>query len=341
MTDQRIVDFRDALRADDAGESIDGFDGFDAAVDEQAKRESVLRDVARGIIARVPPAQPLHQTAQQYLQAVADAQETRLKAKYDFALYLEDGPSADAVADRVDAVIETTDAVEQVGTELRESGGDIDLPPALGVVGPNAITVPKGGFIHAEYTATNLGTTSVSDVEVSLDGYDLSANPTTIDSLASGANAAVIVSGPADETAEAPLVVSVGSAVARTDLRIIDKAGYLERALAVLEDVANRVNDVAESDDGNKNGGKPDLKGLQNKIKTVRKRIEKLADDVESGKRKGVDKRIRAIINLVGAFINQVHGLGNEQLSDRNESILSSDAAAVIDELAAATEAEV
>lgn len=341
MTDDRIVDFRDALRDGDTAGAVDGFDGFDAAVDDQANRESALRDVARGVIARTPPDEPAHQAAQGFLRAVNDAQGARTKAKYDFALHLEGGPSAADVADRVDAVLDTTDAVETAAGDLREEADGIDLPPALSVTGPSALLVPKGTSIEAEYTASNVGVTPASDLDVTLDGYDgVSASPDAIDSLTAGADATITVSGPADETVEAPLVVSVGAESARTDLRVLDKAGFLDRALTVLDEVQQRLERVSDDADGK---GNSDFRGLENKLRTARNRIEKLKKEAESGGGKGrgksLDERIRSTMKLLGAFINQAEGLSPRQLSSQDAAVLAGDAGEVIDELETATRA--
>ncbi|PSP80819.1 hypothetical protein BRC81_01665 [Halobacteriales archaeon QS_1_68_20] len=348
MTDDRILAFRDALRSGDSASAVDSFDGFDDAVDDQANRESALRDVARGVVARTPPDDPAHQAAQQFLQAVNQAQQARVKAKYDFALHLEGGPDADDVADRVDAVVDTTDAVDSAAGDLQDEAGDVDLPPSLAVTGPSALLVPKGTAIDAEYTAENLGVTEATDLAVTVEGYDVAVDPAAIDALLAGEATTLAVTGDADEAVEAPLIVTVGSETARTDLRVVDKAGFLDRALTVLDEVEERLDRVDDDDGGNGKGGKGNgksgIQGLHNKVDTARKRIEKLIDRLESGGKgkggKSVDNRIRSTMQLLGAFINQAEGLSGNQLSAQDAAVLAGDAGEVIDELDAATRAE-
>lgn len=363
MTDDRILAFRDRLRDGDTAGAIEGFDGFDAAVDEQAARESALRDLARGVITRVEPGEPAHEAAQEFLRDVSTAQDARVKAKYDFALHLENGPSAESVADRVETVVETTAAVDEQADELRDRSGDVDLPPSLTVTGPGGVRVPKGEPVEAEFVAANLGVTAASDLSVRLDGYDLDVSPGAIDSLAAGEERALAVTGAADEAVETAVTVGVGSASASAELRVLDKAGFLEVALVVLGDVEERLARIRETADddggpgaGNGNGrgddgAEPGLTGLENKLDTATQRVERLAERADgggpgagngngNGNGDSLDQRIRAVMNLLGAFINQVEGLEGGQLTGQDASVLANDATQVIDELALATRAE-
>lgn len=63
-----------------------------------------------------------------------------------------------------------------------------------------------------------------------------------------------------------------------------------------------------------------------------RKRIEA----VKSSSGGSVSNEIKSIQKLMGAFINQVHGWGKNNISDQNQAVLANDAGGVVDELAAA-----
>lgn len=343
MTDNRIITFRDLLRNGDAAEAIDQFDEFDAAVEQQANRESALRDIARGIIARVQPDAPAHATAQQFLQTVTDAQQARIKAKYDFALYLQGGPSAESVADRVNDVISTTDAVEKTAEQMRNYGSEISLPSVLSLSGPGDITTTAGSTIEETYTVTNVGVSDANNVEVTLDGYELSIEPVSIDSLSPGDSVVLSVSGPASEVTEAPVVVSAGAASTRTGLNILDSNGHLDRALITISDIENHLGALSEGDDKPKkkekrNGKSKKYNGLKNKINEARKQIEIIQEQIKSTENESVSAELESVRELMGAFINQIHGLGKTHLSDRDEAVLASDATKVIDELAAAAQ---
>ncbi|WP_435320391.1 CARDB domain-containing protein [Haloarchaeobius sp. TZWSO28] len=359
MSDSRVVAFKESLVQGDTAAAIDRFDGFDDAVDEQERREGALRDVARGLIARTPPGDASHAAAQQFLRNVSTAQQARLKAKYDYALYLQGGPSAEAVADRVDTVITATETVDKAAERMRETGSDVPLAPALTLDGPRDVLAQVGSSIEATYTLSNIGTSAAGGLEVSLDGYDLSVAPSTVESLAPGESAEVTVSGTATEAASEPLVVSVGAQTARTGINILDGDGHLDRALLVLDDITDYLDAIApdesEQEETGGNGGKgkknksgtgangnggpsKGYNGLVEKVATAREQIETIRQQIESGDDESVETDIESVQRLMGAFINQTHGWGKTHLSDRSEALLAADAGRVIDELAAAAE---
>lgn len=341
MVDERVVEFRDALRAGDAAAIVEAFDGFDAAVDTQEARERAVRDVARGIIARSPPDAQEHQSAQQFLRAVSDAQEARISAKYDFALYLQEGPSADRVADSVDRVIETTAAVEDAINAVRDDGRDLMVPPALSVTGPNDVEVASGEAFEAEYTVRNVGVSPAGGLDVAVEGPDLSATPGEIESLGPDETATVTVSGSVDETTERPLVLTVGAATVRSTVVVLDERSHLERALTIIEEIEAQIDALGDEKDGGspQGGNASGLDGLREKLVTARERITEIMEALDGDTGRPVDKQIDAASRLMGAFVNQTHGLGNRQLADRTEALLAHDAGRAIDELRAAAEA--
>lgn len=365
MNDDRLTAFRDALREGDTAAAVERFDAFDDAIDAQATRESSLRTVARELITIVPPTQPAHKAAQQFIDRVATAEQARLEAKYSFGLHVENGPDAASVADSVDSVIQTTESVneasEAVQTEARAIGGDFQ--PAYAVFGPTDRIVPLGSDVSVSYTVENVGAVAVDAKPVELDGYDLSVTPASTPELAPDETTTVTASGTADERAEAPLTLQVGSKVARTSFNVLAKRDFLDNALTVLGTIRDRLDRIGErSDDdggngngngggngngngngggnGNGNGGQPGLQGLINKVETATTRIEKIIERLSSGKGRRADKRIGAVANLLGAFVNQVEGLSKQQLSSEDTAVLAGDAGRVIDRLETAIEAD-
>lgn len=334
MTDDDVIAFREALRQGDTAAAIDRFDGFDDALSRQSNHESAIRDAVRGIIAKVPKNRPVHDAAKQYLQAVFYAQQARIEAKNDFLLHLEGGPDAEAVAKKVNTVIETNDTVQQAESDVR-SAGNVPVPALVAVYGPSNLLVPKGQTVEATYIAENVGFNAASDLDVTVEGYDLTPNPTEITQLPANERNEIGVSGPANTKTNTIITVQVGNKSTQTRLQVLDKSGYLDQSLHLLGQLEDRIENV--KNDGS--GGFPEIRGLEGKLRTARKRIEKLINDIESGKQNEINNRIRSVINLIEAFINQVEGLSNQQLSDQNEAILTEDAKEFISALETAIQA--
>jgi hypothetical protein len=349
VSDARIQAFRDALREDDHADAVAGFDAFADALAAQDRREGALRSLARGLNARTD-SDAAQAAAQEYLDVVGDAQQLRLQSKYDFMLYLEGGPSADDVADKVDAVITAHDAVAAAAADLREYGDAVDLPPLVGVFGPDELVVPKGSTIDATYTVENVGTSEVGSLDVTVEGYDLSASPTSVGPLAATESADVSVAGTADEAGEFPVVVRASTGDAgesrRTSLAVLDTADYLERAVVTIGDVREQLDQIRQGSGKGKSGGVPN--GLVSKLDTAEQRIEQIQAVLDSGGNgkggngkggNGIDQRIGAVANLVDAFGNQARGLGGNRLSERRAAMLQGDASEIVGLLEAAIEA--
>lgn len=247
----------------------------------------------------------------------------------------------------------STEAVETAAERMRAAGADRSLPPALSLSGPSDITVSVGSAIDATYTVTNVGLSTATDIAVTLEGYDLSISPSSVESLPAGETAELTLSGVATEPTESLLVISAGAETARASLDVLDEDGHLDRALAIIGDIEDRLGRIADAADDNsspdkdkgktkgKGKNKPKgkdkrqsngINGLQEKLTTARKRIEA----VKSSASGSVSNEIKSIQKLMGAFINQVHGWGKNNLSNRNEAVLTNDAGGVVDELAAA-----
>ena len=364
MTDERLTAFRDALRAGDTRAAVERFDAFDAAIDAQADRESALRSLASELVSRLPPTQPGHKAGQAFIEQVAAAEQARLETKYAFGLHVENGPDAASVADAADQVIETTEQVNDTSDQLRENADDVpvEFNPAYAVFGPGDQVVPLGSDISLSFTVENVGVTEVEPKSVEVNGYELAVSPERTPVLQPEETATITLTGTADERSEAPLTVQVGVETARVSLNVLAKQDFLENALTVLGTVRERLERIGDDADsgnggngnggngngnggnggngnggnGNGNGGQPGLPGLVAKIEQAESRIEQLT----TGNVRQVDKRIEAVIDLLGAFTNQVEGLSTQQLTNQDAAVLVSDADRAIETLETAIEAK-
>ena len=249
MTEDRIRELRDALRADDPKAAVRRLDDYDDALERRGKREDGLRRLARGVLARTSDSDEANQIAQEFVTTHTDAEQTRIQSKLDFMLYLKGGRPAAEVADRIDTVIETTEEVEQLETALREKGTDVSIPPALAVIGPAQKDVPKGESFELSYEVENLGVSEISNLDVEIEGYDVSVSIDTIATLAPTESETLTVSGSADESTTTMLSVDVGGERVDTGLNILDKAGYLEQSLRLLDQLEEQVRELDIGDD--------------------------------------------------------------------------------------------
>ncbi len=337
MSDERIVAFRDALRDSDPTEVVERFDRFDAAIEDQEKREAALQNVARGLVAHVAADEPANQTAQQFFRTANKAQQARLEAKFDYLLYLQGGPSAEAVAQKVDAALSATEQVETIATQLRDYSLDISLPSTLGLTGPSSIIVEAGSVVDATFTVTNVGGSSAEDIEVGLTGEEnLSIEPRSIASIDPGKSVSITVTGTVDEPTESPLIVSADEASARASLEVIDENGYFERALRILDEIEEQLELLSADDDPEDDAPEDVLEGLENKIQRAQTRIADVRGEIGNRPAHALANRVQSIQQLLGAFMNQIDGLSNAHLSDRTKAVLSSDAELAIEALAAA-----
>ncbi len=144
------------------------------------------------------------------------------------------------------------------------------------------------------------------------------------------------MTGTVDEPTESPLIVSADEASARASLEVIDENSYFERALRILDEIEDLLNGLSAGNGPEDDLPKNALNGLENKIGTARTRIEDIREEIGRRPSNALANRVQAVQRLLGAFINQVQGLSNAHLSDRNEAVLSSDAELAIEALAAA-----
>lgn len=334
MNDARIVAFRDALADGDHVSAIERFDDYDDALDSQSIRERALRNLARGIVAHTDADSSDNRAAQELVRVITDAQQARIKSKFEFMLYLEGGPDAEHVAGRVQDVLDAHESVATAEERIRSLDADVSLPVLLGLYGPRSLVVPKGTTFDATYTIENVGITDASDLDVLVQGYDVSVDPSTIESLAVDASADITVTGDADRAADTFLLVNVGSESSRTALVVLAKADYLDQTLAQLDRFEATL---AELDEVLHRPIRP----FQRKIGTVRRELESMQTDLENGRigARRVNNEIHAVNSQLGGLYGLVNSL--QQVSAVKRESLKSELDAVGDLLDEATEAAI
>lgn len=355
MSIEAVHRFRDALASGDTAAAIDTFDDVHATLSTQADRESALRDVARAVLAQVPPADPAHDAASNFVEAVFHARQARIEAKQDFALHLSGGPTAEAVAAKADRVIDSIDTVEARADDLRDaaSGTDVSATPSIALSATSTVRAPKGTDLSFSGTVENVGLAAASDVEVTVSGYDVAVSPSTLDSIQPGEAQQIELAGAAAEAGESVVTIRAMNATAQSTIVVLSKADYVRQAIDLIEGLQSTLEELAErrgngtgSGQGNgsgngKNGSSSALpKGLSKKLGTAHSRLSTLESRLEDGRAKSPDEKLLSTAKLLGAFINQTSGLAPNQLSASAQAILEADAAQIVDVLHTATVAE-
>lgn len=337
---------RTALQNGDTTEAINLFDGFDGELRRVSEQESAVLDAAREIIAKVPDNRPAHAAAKQYVESLFVARQSRTEAKNDFLLHLEGGPSGPSVAEKVDAVLSARKTTKEREDALRDAGS-VPVSDILQLSGPKRIMMPKGIEASQDYTLLNVGFGTASDVSVTVSGYDLTVQPTSIDALESNQSTTLTVSTPAATEVSTTFTLSANSVSNKFRIQVLSKSDYLERATDLIATLEDRLDSVETKDSKGKNGSGSGeqkspkyVKGLRRKLESARKRIGKIERHLSKQGDKPTNNKIRDVINVLDAFINQVEGLSHRKVDERTQAILEQDATEVIDELETAIVAE-
>lgn len=244
MTDERIVAFGDALRSGDVNAAISKFDGFDEALDQLSEREREIRDIARKILTRSSSGQSANDTAQKFLKEVTTAQQARIEAKQDFLLYLKGGPSGDAVAEKVDAVISANQSVQDTIAELRDRAEGFGIGAVLQIAGPDIKTAPKGESIALEYTVANIGVESASGLTVSTEGPVSDVSP-SIERVDPGSEKLLTVELYSPPEGESSVRLIIGDSTANTRILVRDATAYLDRFRPEFDETKSEIDEVA------------------------------------------------------------------------------------------------
>lgn len=371
MTENGLVRLKRALEAGRVADALDLYDAAQSTIGDQESRERALQKLARGIIARTDSSAQANVAARQFTKTVGVADQARIGFHVGFASFAGGNLSADQLASKVNSVIDAHDTVDQRAETMVDAASGVSLPPTVGVFGPGDAAVPKGETVSLEFTAENLGTVDVTGLDVSVEGYDLSASPTTVESLTAGESTTVSVSGPASEAGSFSVAVRLAGESAgdtgTVGLTVLDRGDFLDRALETLHDLLETVRALsADSSGGNaggnggkggnggnggnggKNGGGNSSKngdgnggvaGLENKVRTAIDRIEKLRDG-RGANGKSVVERIESVRQLLDAFRNQTEALSGSRIPSQRAAVLRHDAGQAMSLLAMAAEAE-
>lgn len=331
MTDHNptLSTFRKTLRDGNVAAAMQQFDSVEAALQEQEAVERTVQTVARGTIARTPPSDQANTIAQEFVAEAFQAEQRRLSFNLGFLSFAGGNLSAAELADRVDRVIEIHEQVNATAEELRAKKGEVPLPLLLSLTGSSTVASAKGGSVEREYTLENFGNTAIEDISVSVDGYDLAASPTEVETLGADDAVSITLAGATAKAGEFTVALEASgdgaSDTVNLTLTVRDKQGFLDRALATIEEVKPQVEALDT-------GGRPPRggsagNGLLNKLTTAEKRLNRIQSQLERGppSAKAIDNEIEAVINLVETCSKQVEGLKGSQLSAETAGLLRHD----------------
>lgn len=340
LTENGLQKLKAALEDGRIADALNLYDDAEATIGNQESRERTWQKLSRGVLARTDTSAQANSAARQFTQTVGAADQSRIAFHVGFMSFAGGNLAPDEMAAKAEAVIDSHETVVSRAETMIETASGVSLPPTVGVFGPNDAAVAKGDRVDLSFTAENLGTLSVTDLDSSVEGYDLDASPEIVASLDAGESVEISISGTASEagTFSVALRLSGESAedTATVALTVLDREDLLGRTLETLRDLQTTVEALtAERDDGNGDGG---LSGLENKVETAVKRVEKLRD--QSGGGKSTTNRIESVSDLLGAFQNQTEALSGSSVPAQRAAVLHHDAGQAISLLERAADAE-
>ena len=303
--------------------------------------EQAMRAVTRGILATTDASTQASTAAQQFVQAATQAQQARLTFHLWFVSYMGGNISTDQFLARVDHVIEAHDTVADRAADVHDYKGEATLPLLLSLTGPEQRVVPKGNAFTTDYTLTNIGTRAVEGITGSTTVDVFEVSPTALDTLAADESTRLTLSGTATEAGKIPIQIRVTADLITESqqlaLTVLDKEGYLEQALADLDELQSKVTALKSSESAL---DQATIEGLSNKLQTAEtqlKQIQRVSGGPSSVK--AVNNQLGRVIELLEAFNNQVHGLMPSQLPVVRGAMFIHDAEEVNDQLEGAISA--
>lgn len=351
LTENGLQKLKAALEDGRIADALNLYDDAEATIGNQESRERTWQKLSRGVLARTDTSAQANSAARQFTQTVGAADQSRIAFHVGFMSFAGGNLAPDEMAAKAEAVIDSHETVVSRAETMIETASGVSLPPTVGVFGPNDAAVAKGDRVDLSFTAENLGTLSVTDLDSSVEGYDLDASPEIVASLDAGESVEISISGTASEagTFSVALRLSGESAedTATVALTVLDREDLLGRTLETLRDLQTTVEALtAERDDGNRRSGPSKgngngdggLSGLENKVETAVKRVEKLRD--QSGGGKSTTNRIESVSDLLGAFQNQTEALSGSSVPAQRAAVLHHDAGQAISLLERAADAE-
>jgi hypothetical protein len=352
MFTEQLQRLRNELADDDRSRVLDLTDPVMDALEATRTREAAYDKVAQHV--RASADGDAHSVADDYLGAVAEAEERRSEAIQTVMRYLSGEVTGETAASAVDDAIDAENRLGDATDALDGAKGDVSVPPILAVTGTETLEIPKGTDASETYTVSNLGTEVAADVTVSVDGdLSLSVSPTAVGRLAPEEEATVTLSGSPTDEGQHNVRLSassghVGDVLVVTAV-VADKGDYVERARTQVQTLRRTVAGIREDTDGGngKNGrdkgnGENGLQGVENKLRTIENRLQKAQRQLERGRTpaNAVDNQLGAAINELEAVQNQVDGLRPQQISSGDATLVVNDAEKTVTTLEIAQRAD-
>lgn len=353
MFTEQLQRLRNELADDDRSGVLNLTDPVMDALEATRIREAAYDKVAQHV--RASADGDAHSVADDYLDAVSEAEKRRGEAIQTVMRYLSGETTGEAAASAVDDAIDAENQLGDTTDALDGAKGDVSVPPILAVAGTETLEIPKGTDVSETYTVSNLGTEVAGDVTVSVDGdLSLSASPTAVGRLAPEEEATVTLSGSPTDEGQHNVRLSassghVGDVLVVTAV-VADKGDYVERARTQVQTLRRTVAGIRDDADGgngkNGNRGKGNggngLQGVENKLRTIDNRLEKTQRQLERGRTpaNAIDNQLGAAINALEAVQNQVEGLRPQQISSGDATLVVNDAEKTVTTLETAQRAD-
>jgi len=299
------------------------------AVDARSQREQGIETAAHSVTSDPSASAAAQQAAGDVFEAISNAESARTELGY-LAVGLGNGRfDRESALESIDAALSATDAVDTAASSLRATEAADDLDPILLAVAENeSVAAPLGESASVDITVENSGGSVASDVTLSVESeVAVDVRPGTFDEVAGASRSTATLTVPSTATAgdyTAQVFVEWDGLVRDSltlSVAVRSKREYVGRALDQLDDIESRVEEVLST-------VRRPARPFKNRIGKIRRKLESLESDLESGKADGkkanrrLDKTQKQLNGLYGLVksLNQVDDGVQAELRGRVEA---------------------
>lgn len=339
MTVALLEELRTKAQQGQVESALETIDEVEAAFAEDRVRTERIDTLATAVRFGSDSESPAAEAADAHLERATELEQSRIELNEAILNYVTGGGSSETLVERIESTIDAYHALDTARSDLITEAETVDLGVLVHLAPIDDRQVPKGDTAAITTTIENLGDTETGSLSVRLDGNSVvstTLSPTSVGEL------------PADD--DRPVDIGLtGEATGRTRLRLVvegsrrdsvqfrvevlDKAGFLSRALSIEERL---LGDVREREDS--------LRGLESRLRTIKEQLERLIEDVDQtdtpglGQTNSIDNRIEAVIEKVESMIRTLETDKTIDVRTRREYIELANQ--VIDRLGSAVDAE-
>jgi hypothetical protein len=253
-----------------------------------------------------------------YREAITELEQLRVELDRAILAYVYEEAPAGAVVEAVDGIEAAHSERDRAAEELETVAADFSMPPLLIVSGPENVEIRKGTIEYVELHLSNAGGPSAETIAIDCESdVPASVTPSTVEDLDENDTALLEAELSPSTAGEFDVDIAAAGKTSNDRFRLVidvlPKRDYVDRAhrlAATLETVVSPTE-----------GGRGQRNGLENRVRTLRRRLESISTDLETRRQPShsIDNRLDAVHNKVLAIERRIESLDSGV--ERQESI--------------------